>query len=798
MRLSIMNPISNIIKDSLNVVSPSWPLHSFVGVNPFWNLKEKPFYLTLSELSCINGENLFLPINYFLDKYNNGVITYHDIKKSIELLNHFNIKYNQDIQSFLRESLEEQEHLLSFNTYSEFLGNLENINVKEIIVDEITKYCSSYFDLGQAAFSLKNTKKRLYSEWKELIIYDKTISYLGYKNNFLIEENIPDNPEEMINKCLIILNINNENNFKNYLMKVCKHIMGWCSHIKYQIWQNDLELNKNYKGTKLEDIIAIFMAYECVIKNSKKHWDEAWAKFLTHQESLFSKNEVDHIFKLLCIWQRAFELSYQRKLSHNLTKNGFNSSDIIKKDIQMIFCIDVRSEIIRRKIEETIPEVSTHGFAGFFGVSLECNQVINEISTYRCPVLMQPKIAVNEILEENFEKKALGITSLNKFTTGLKQGLASSFAYVELFGILSGFKILSKSISNNNKSNILFNKKYFKNSKLNQNLNLEKKVEIAEFVLTHFGIAEFSKIVIICGHGSLTTNNAFASSLNCGACGGYSGDLNARVICETLNDKEVRIKIIEKNKFKLLKETLFLPALHETVSDEIRILEEDISLIENPALLNLKNKLSKIAESSQKERSHYFNNYSISASLRSTNWSEVRPEWALVNNACFIIAPRERTKNLNLEGRSFLHDYHFDQDEGMKTLELIMTAPMIVTNWINMQYYASAVERNTFGSGDKTIHNIVGLFGVLEGNGGDLKIGLPFQSVHDGKNLVHEPLRLSVFIEAPYIEIEKIIDKHKVLSDLIDNQWLHIFVIEKETKNILYRISKNKFENIFN
>ena len=129
-----MNPISNIIKDSLNVVSPSWPLHSFVGVNPFWNLKEKPFYLTLSELSCINGENLFLPINYFLDKYNNGVITYHDIKKSIELLNHFNIKYNQDIQSFLRESLEEQEHLLSFNTYSEFLGNLENINVKEIIV----------------------------------------------------------------------------------------------------------------------------------------------------------------------------------------------------------------------------------------------------------------------------------------------------------------------------------------------------------------------------------------------------------------------------------------------------------------------------------------------------------------------------------------------------------------------------------------------------------------------------------------------------------------------------------------
>ncbi|WP_397601799.1 putative inorganic carbon transporter subunit DabA [Silvanigrella sp.] len=793
-----MNPISNIIKDSLNVVSPSWPLYSFVGVNPFWNLKDKPFYLTLSELSCINGENLFLPIHYFFEKYKNGVITYNDIKKSIELLNHFNIKYTQDIQSFLRESLEEQEHLLSFNTYSEFLGNLENINVKEIIVDEITKYCSSYFDLGQAAFSLKNTKKRLYSEWKGLIIYDNTLSFLGYKNNFLNGENLPENPEEMINKCRIILNINNENNFKNYLMKVCKHIMGWCSHIQYQIWQNDLELNKNYKGTKLEDIIAIFMAYECVIKNSKKEWDEAWTKFLTHQESIFSKNEVDHIFKLLCIWQRAFELSYQRKLSHKIISDGFHLSDKNTKDIQMIFCIDVRSETIRRKIEETIPEVSTHGFAGFFGVSLECNQVTNEISTYRCPVLIQPKIAVNEILEENQEKKVLGLKSLNKFTTGLKQGLASSFAYVELFGILSGYKILSKSISHNKKSNQLFKNKFFKTSILNHNLNLEKKLEIAEFVLTHFGINEYSKIVIICGHGSLTTNNAFASSLNCGACGGYSGDLNARFICQILNDKDVRIKILEKNKFKLSNETIFLPAFHETVSDEIHILDEEFSLKDYPNFLNFKKGLQKASHLAQKDRSLYFKNYSLSASERSSNWSEVRPEWALVNNACFIIAPRERSKNLNLEGRAFLHDYHFEQDEGMKTLELIMTAPMIVTNWINMQYYASSVERNTFGSGDKTIHNIVGLFRVLEGNSGDLKIGLPFQSIHDGTHLIHEPLRLSVFIEAPQIEIEKIIDKHKNLSDLIDNQWLHLFSIDKDTKKVLYRISKNKFENLLN
>ena len=59
-----------------------------------------------------------------------------------------------------------------------------------------------------------------------------------------------------------------------------------------------------------------------------------------------------------------------------------------------------------------------------------------------------------------------------------------------------------------------------------------------------------------------------------------------------------------------------------------------------------------------------------------------------------------------------------------------MTAPMIVAHWINMQYFASTVDNDHFGSGNKTIHNVVGRFGILSGNGGDLMTGLPWQSLH--------------------------------------------------------------------
>jgi uncharacterized protein len=92
------------------------------------------------------------------------------------------------------------------------------------------------------------------------------------------------------------------------------------------------------------------------------------------------------------------------------------------------------------------------------------------------------------------------------------------------------------------------------------------------------------------------------------------------------------------------------------------------------------------------------------------------------------------------------------------------------------------------------LHNVTGgTIGVFEGAGGDLRIGPARQSVHDGTDWVHEPLRLSVFVEAPAPMIDGIIEKHAVVRQLVSHEWLHLFRIDA-SDGAVYRRTRSAWE----
>jgi uncharacterized protein YbcC (UPF0753/DUF2309 family) len=78
-----------------------------------------------------------------------------------------------------------------------------------------------------------------------------------------------------------------------------------------------------------------------------------------------------------------------------------------------------------------------------------------------------------------------------------------------------------------------------------------------------------------------------------------------------------------------------------------------------------------------------------------------------------------------------------------------------------------------------------GRIGVFEGNGGDLRIGLSRQSLHNGQRWIHEPLRLNVFLAAPLAAIEAIVAKHDIVRQLHAHHWLTLFHLDPDTRNTL-------------
>jgi uncharacterized protein YbcC (UPF0753/DUF2309 family) len=315
--------------------------------------------------------------------------------------------------------------------------------------------------------------------------------------------------------------------------------------------------------------------------------------------------------------------------------------------------------------------------------------------------------------------------------------------------------------------------------------DLATRVDLAAQVLQTMGLTrDFARVVLLAGHGSRSANNAHAASLECGACGGHAGDVSARVLARLLNDDDVRAGLRLRG-IAVPDDTCFVAGLHETTTDDLTLFDTDaVPAAHRHDLERLRERITAACDAARSQRAASLGLEHLAgrprrlrAALerRATDWSETRPEWGLAGNAAFIAAPRARTADVDLGGRAFLHEYDWRSDADGRVLETILTAPVVVAHWINLQYFASTVDPARYGSGNKLLHNVVGgRLGVFEGNGGDLRIGLPWQSIHDGQRWRHEPLRLTVVVDAPRARIDDVLGKHAVVRELVEHRWLHL------------------------
>ena len=479
------------------------------------------------------------------------------------------------------------------------------------------------------------------------------------------------------------------------------------------------------------------------------------------------------------VLQEAAERAAQRGLAKTLAAPARTAIDS-RPTLQAAFCIDVRSEVFRRGLEAVNPGVTTLGFAGFFGLTASHRRFASDAKELRMPVLLNPGFTTcsggpEDALADNsarFNARA------KRAWARFKLAAVSSFAFVEATGPIYAAKLFRDAIGLKARA-----VSHDPPPRFDPALDITARTNVAETVLRSMSLkCNFARLVLLVGHGANVVNNPHASGLHCGACGGYSGDVNARLLASLLNDPQVRSGLVSRG-IEIPSDTLFLGALHDTTTDDVTIYADDHpSTSHRRDLDQAKSSLETAGKLARGERALRLPRARRGGRIRSRSrdWSEVRPEWALAGCKAFIAAPRKRTTGKNLEGRAFLHDYDWKKDNDFGVLELIMTAPVVVASWISLQYYGSTVAPQAFGSGNKLLHNVTGGIGVVEGNGGVLRAGLPWQSVHDGEQYVHEPLRLSVCIEAPREAMTDVLRRHASIRKLFDNRWMHLFALDDD------------------
>ncbi len=781
-------------------IAPLWPLKHFVAVNPFLGLTGTSFVDAAHTMAQAAGARLTMPRSFYLDAISDGRITDADLTEALADVRHVEDLPRDVLSLKTAAGTAATSTAPVLPTVADAAATVTDKDWSALATDRVSAWASSWFDKGQAAWTSPRPEPSLFAAWRAEAGIDRTPEVMGLAGFRRTIVGLPDSVDEAVVEAVSRLGLPGDG-LERYFHRLLMTVGGWASYARYQVWESEL-----YGGTDstLSELLAVRLAWDLAIleaHHSHRGVIEAWQRACT---AIATGTDPEPALAIDCVLQSAYERAWQRQTIARLAAPMPERSPE-RMAVQAAFCIDVRSEVFRRALESMSPKVETIGFAGFFGFPIEYVPLGQTHGGAQCPVLLTPKFTVCEAVKaanEDEETEILGLRLMRrragKAWKSFKLAAVSSFAFVETMGWTYLGKLatdglgLTRTVPHPSADGIDSAVAARLGPQLAAHEHAgritgftdETRVDMAEAVLKAMSMTSgFARLVLLAGHGSTTVNNPHATGLDCGACGGHTGEANARVAAAILNDRAVAIGLRSRG-IELPEDTVFLGGLHDTTTDEVAIFDEDtIPASHSDELARLKQWLWSAAGAARAERAALLNlrdGQSTDAQVvaRSRDWSQVRPEWGLAGCAAFVAAPRSRTAGLDFGGRSFLHSYHWRQDEGFGVLELIMTAPMVVASWISLQYYGSTVDNRVFGCGNKVLHNVVGTLGVLEGNGGDLRVGLPWQSVHDGKRLIHEPLRLSVFIEAPIAAMNDVIAKHAGVRQLVDNGWLYLFALD--------------------
>lgn len=744
-------------------IPPAFPLDATVAVNPFLGQTHEDLATAAARLARVAGVRATRKGGEYCDAIASGAITETDLADALAASPSPLKPADTAMLRHGAARIGNGPPPRALPTLADLAAEATGIDWPALIDKCIGLWAAGHFDRGQALWS-PAPGAEAFTAWRGWAMHDLTPEIAGLEGFCAHVACAPDTTERAILSAAETLGITDAA-APTAFHRLAMSLGGWAQHARWILWQAELVGDTD---RTLMDLLAIRLIWDEALLVQTPAIADKWAATVAAHAAPVTPSEEEVV---LAILQDAADRAHQRRLVAAL--DGAAPAAEARPFLQAAFCIDVRSEVFRRALESVDNSIATIGFAGFFGLPLAHHAHGSDILEARLPVLLNPAVhttsAGDPAKDQADRIAARGARAWGRF----RQAAVSSFAFVEAAGPVYAVKLVKSALG------FVPKPKAEPAPEVIGGMSAEAKADTGAAVLKAMSLQKgHGAIVLLLGHGGNVTNNPHESAYHCGACGGYTGEVSARLLAILLNDPETRAGLAERG-VEVAEDVLFVAGLHDTTTDAITIYDDGLPAARAGDLAQVRTWLAQAAKIARAERALRMPGASgDSIPARAQNWAEIRPEWGLAGCAAFIAAPRAATAGRDLGGRAFLHSYDWQSDEGFGTLELIITAPVVVASWISLQYYGSSVAPEMFGGGNKLIHNVVGGIGVIEGNGGRLRAGLPWQAVHDGDALQHEPLRLSVMIEAPREEMLRILEKHPGVRALFDNGWLHLFALE--------------------
>ncbi|WP_248897346.1 DUF2309 domain-containing protein [Haloplanus halobius] len=767
--------ISDSIDRAAETVGSVWPLHSFVTANPLSGFEDQPFHRAVAEAERRFGGRGYPHPSVFRQAWEQGRIDPAALTAELDAHG-----ISQDPDTLLDE-METAEASREADAATDMVDRI------------LSKWLARFLDQGQAKWSMPDREQGFYAAWRDLAPYDGEIPGC---------DDPSDLPETATAALEAALSDSPQGRWEAIFEHQFAALPGWTGFIKQRAAGNG-PWQATYPISLLE-YLAVRLTLADLLDAP------------TEPDEREDGGDTDDV-PLPEIWLTAWEKSYRDRLLDGVDRTVTGASaDDARPAAQLVFCIDTRSEIIRRHVEAAGP-YETHGYAGFFGIPMRYQAYDADVGIDSCPPIVEPQHHITDRPQpaQRGDKRTHDrwrklLSTGRKHIKTLKTNVAAAFTFVEGGGSAYGAAMATRTLLPSVVADIAgaFDDRIpapaefctpavdhddgaHTEDDLPQGMSLAEKVTYAETAFELMGWEEFARLVVFTGHASETTNNPFASSLDCGACAGNAGGPNARVLATICNDDAVKSTLRERG-YDIPSDTVFLAAEHNTTTDEITLFDGDIPGSHREDVEGLREDLSQARAAAASERTASMTGSEGDDAVheterRTADWAETRPEWGLAGNASFVIGPRELTADQNLDGRAFLHSYDWTTDPDGEALEAIMTGPLVVTQWINNQYYFATVDNGVYGSGSKVTQNPRGNIGVVQGNGGDLMTGLPLQSLMvDSDQPYHQPLRLTAVIHAPVERVTDILRRHEEIATLFDNGWMSLTVVTPEQDNAAF------------